>query len=736
MTFSSRSLTSRVSLRGCQLMKDTLGTRLDEVARRRLLARIPHAAPAVLAAASLCMTACGADPGSAQEPAEGNQTVAQGMSQGKSVVNTRFGLATIKYDGGCTGTIIAPRHVLTAGHCAPNRLGSVQFYDSNGNPTSTANVLKIYRDALEFSDPGHDQPVDYRGYINDWKVLYLDRDVPSGNLIAQLTSSLVPVGTLVFQVGWLTGTGAMVFNQTSTKAEDNSGAGCPVPNPPAGQYCYGSVKADGADTPGDSGGPLYTLANDGSLIVHGDLLGGGGYTSSYEYFDRIMWATGLANIPGAALTGSVKSQSTLSDWRTCAALCRIDGSCAGYAHHASNNNCQLFSSVSYYITESGANTGIKSATGACSGDNCPVSSCQTGLGTGIPCGGGCPQCSNGVSCTQNSDCITNNCQSGVCAGGPAPSQPPAIFYGYDTDRRGSGNDWDYGHWKATCASSEAAVGVSKSNDNTFSHALLCMNVGSGATGTEKEILTFDPAHGADNRTYKRVADWDSSAVFEFECGLNEYVSGFSQNPNFYPPSSFFHAMRCTAGLGSATSCEKRVVQGGAGSSGAWGDWDYSFPKADCPNGKVMVGASIDIVKMRPHSIYCCNRGSTARYEAESATLTYYAKTADTSASQGNYVASTASSSGAKVTWAAVSSSAATSRTLEFAVRSPNGTTRKMGLWVNGTKLSTLVTTASSNWVTVSVSASLKKSSTNKVELRDSEGTTELDVDYLQITVPQ
>ena len=33
-------------------------------------------------------------------------------------------------------------------------------------------------------------------------------------------------------------------------------------------------------------------------------------------------------------------------------------------------------------------------------------------------------------------------------------------------------------------------------------------------------------------------------------------------------------------------------------------------------------------------------------------------------------------------------------------------------------------------------ASLKKSSTNKVELRDSEGTTELDVDYLQITVPQ
>ena len=104
------------------------------------------------------------------------------------------------------------------------------------------------------------------------------------------------------------------------------------------------------------------------------------------------------------------------------------------------------------------------------------------------------------------------------------------------------------------------------------------------------------------RRYSRTPDWDWG-YWKLECGLNEYVSGASQAQDGNPA---FHALRCSAGAGSANSCEVRVVSGGAGYSGAWGDWDWGYYKADCPQDKVMVGASFDTTTSKPHAIYCCN----------------------------------------------------------------------------------------------------------------------------------
>lgn len=70
--------------------------------------------------------------------------------------------------------------------------------------------------------------------------------------------------------------------------------------------------------------------------------------------------------------------------------------------------------------------------------------------------------------------------------------------------------------------------------------------------------------------------------------------------------------------------------------------------------------------------------------------------------------------------------------LSFRVQSPSGL-RKMGVFVNNIKVGVVSSSAPYwNWETVSVNAKLLPG-TSSIELRDSEGTTELDVDYFEFT---
>jgi hypothetical protein len=70
--------------------------------------------------------------------------------------------------------------------------------------------------------------------------------------------------------------------------------------------------------------------------------------------------------------------------------------------------------------------------------------------------------------------------------------------------------------------------------------------------------------------------------------------------------------------------------------------------------------------------------------------------------------------------------------LSFSVQSPSGL-RKMGVFVNNAKVGVVSSSAPYwSWETVSVHAQLPPG-TNSIELRDSEGTTELDVDYFEFT---
>jgi hypothetical protein len=182
--------------------------------------------------------------------------------------------------------------------------------------------------------------------------------------------------------------------------------------------------------------------------------------------------------------------------------------------------------------------------------------------------------------------------------GYVPIEPAAVFCGADTDRRSSSVfDWDAYYWKATCDINEAALGFSKRTDDTFTHALLCKNI--GISGTQVATVTLP----GDSRRYSRNGDWDVG-YWKLECGLQEHVTGASQAATDSPS---FHRLQCSTGGGSASNCETRIVDGGAGYTGSWGDWDTGYDKADCPSGKVVVGTSFNPSTYRPHAIYCCNK---------------------------------------------------------------------------------------------------------------------------------
>ena len=99
------------------------------------------------------------------------------------------------------------------------------------------------------------------------------------------------------------------------------------------------------------------------------------------------------------------------------------------------------------------------------------------------------------------------------------------------------------------------------------------------------------------------AGWDGG-FWKVECGLNEFVSGVSQQ---MVDGALVQAVRCSTGYGSATSCERRIVDAGVGYTGTFNDWDYVYYKADCPDTKVVVGVTIKPADGRVRSILCCNR---------------------------------------------------------------------------------------------------------------------------------
>jgi hypothetical protein len=182
----------------------------------------------------------------------------------------------------------------------------------------------------------------------------------------------------------------------------------------------------------------------------------------------------------------------------------------------------------------------------------------------------------------------------------------AVFLNQDGSRNGGYGDWDFCHYKASCAAGESVNGVSEV-PGSFARTALCRVHGPGYPGGMNAVLKAET--GDSRRAYRAPngsTDWDPG-YWKLECGLSEYVAGTSNNAPQCQGNTRFHAVLCAQGTSNSAVCSVRPFEGGDNRvTITSGDWDFGNYKGECGLSSYVAGISVNPSTGRPHALLCCH----------------------------------------------------------------------------------------------------------------------------------